>query len=221
MNKKVISKIWAERPPDLHQEVYGQLGNPVDDEVEAWAKRLALAALQAAPAPESTDHGALDYLDELAHHIEGLSTEEERRVGYWGRDTMPCGVAFAGVLHLEATPRSFAALCNGQRFSFVATPSDILGDRGLQIPALRICKRCEKKAHDIEFSVVDEPQSGNDSTLIDWSELDRLSNADRAKYFGKALLAIDDALATAPRNKRLAQVETILMNLGSAENLKV
>ncbi len=147
--------------------------------------------------------------------------KEERRVGFWGRDNMAVGAALDGILHLEAAPDTNTALCNGHQLDYRATPSSILGDRGYVISRLRICARCEKKARDIAFSVVDEPQSGNDSTLIDWGELDRLSNADRAKYFEKALLAIDDALATAPRNKRLAQVETILMNLGSAENLKV
>ena len=72
--------------------------------------------------------------------------QAERRVGYWGRDTTPIAVAFSGVLHLEAEPRSFTALCNGQRFSSCTSPSNILGNRGYQIRALRICKRCEKKA---------------------------------------------------------------------------
>lgn len=70
----------------------------------------------------------------------------ERRVGYWGRDTVPVGVAFTGVLHLEAEPQGFAALCNGKRFNSCAPPSSILADPGYQIWKLRICKRCVKKA---------------------------------------------------------------------------
>ena len=76
---ETIRKIWNERPQDIHQEVYGQLGPSADDDVEAWGRRLALATLQAAPGPDSTDHGALDYRDELQRIIEGLggATKEE------------------------------------------------------------------------------------------------------------------------------------------------
>ena len=74
--------------------------------------------------------------------------QEERRVGYWGRDEVPVAVSLAGVLHLEAEPRSFTALCNDKRFGYVTTPAYILEDVGMRIRALRICKRCEKKQGD-------------------------------------------------------------------------
>lgn len=73
MNEE-IRKIWDERPQDLYEEVYGALGNPMDEDVEAWGRRLALATLQAAPQPDSTDHGGLDYRDKLQHFIETLGT---------------------------------------------------------------------------------------------------------------------------------------------------
>ena len=71
----IIREIWDERPQGIHYEVYQQLGNPADDDVEAWGKRLALAALQSSPQPDSTDHGALDYCDELQRFIETLGTD--------------------------------------------------------------------------------------------------------------------------------------------------
>ena len=71
---------------------------------------------------------------------------EERRVGYWGRDTVPVGAALAGILHWEAEPSSFTALCNDERFGYCTSPSSILEDPGYRIRSLRICKRCEKKA---------------------------------------------------------------------------
>lgn len=61
----------------------------------------------------------------------------------------------------------------------------------------------------------------DDNTLIDWSKLDRLAAAEREAYLRKALEQIDDALSAPDRNHRLAKVETILMNLGSDENLKI
>ena len=70
-------------------------------------------------------------------------TKEERRVGYWGRDTMAVGAALAGILHLEAEPRSFTALCNGKSFDYCTAMSRIFTD--MAIRRLRICKRCEMK----------------------------------------------------------------------------
>lgn len=74
---EIIRKIWDERPQNLHEEIYGQLGNPADDDVEDWGRRLALAALQEAPEPEPSDHGALDYRDELQRFIETLGQETD------------------------------------------------------------------------------------------------------------------------------------------------
>ena len=71
--------------------------------------------------------------------------KKERRVGYWGRDEVPVAVSLAGVLHLEAVPSSFTALCNGKRFGYVTTPAHILEDEGMRIRALRICRRCEMR----------------------------------------------------------------------------
>ena len=76
----------------------------------------------------------------------GQIVAEERRVGYWGRDTMAVGAALHGILHLEAEPRSGTALCNDRQLDYRITPSNILSDRGLQITKIRICKRCERKA---------------------------------------------------------------------------
>lgn len=71
---------------------------------------------------------------------------DEQRVGYWGKDDIPIGVAFAGVLHLEFSPGSFTAVCQpGRRFSAVSVPSILLTAKGYQIPKLRICKRCERR----------------------------------------------------------------------------
>jgi hypothetical protein len=72
-----IRKIWDDRPQPLHEEVYGQLGNPADEDVEDWGRRLALAVLQEAPAPEPSDHGALDYRDALQRFVEGLGQETD------------------------------------------------------------------------------------------------------------------------------------------------
>lgn len=70
---------------------------------------------------------------------------EARRVGFWGRDNMAVAVALCGVLHLEAAPKSFTALCNDKRFGYCTYPASILEDHGYMIRTLRICKRCEKK----------------------------------------------------------------------------
>ncbi len=150
-----------------------------------------------------------------------MTEKEDRRVGFWGRDNIAVEAALGGILHLEAAPDTNTALCNGHQLDYRAYPSHILGDRGYVISRLRICTRCEKKARDIEFSVVDEPQSGDDSTLIDWSELGRLAPTEREAYLRKALEQIDDVVATAPRGARMAKVEMILMHLGTDENLKI
>ncbi len=143
-----------------------------------------------------------------------MTEKEERRVGYWGRDNIAVGAALGGVLHLEAAPPGSTALCNGKSFTYVTDPKSILEDRGMVIATLRICKHCEKKARDIAFSVVDEPQSGDDSTLIDWGAVGRMAPTVREAHLREALERIDDALVKSARGKRLARVETILMNLG-------
>ena len=95
-----------------------------------WDRKRGLPAIMAA----------------LRTHMKRMhSSREERRVGYWGRDDTPVGVALAGILHLEAEPRSFTALCNDQELDSCWPPSRILEDPGYQIRTLRICKRCEKK----------------------------------------------------------------------------
>ena len=71
---------------------------------------------------------------------------EVRRVGFWGRDDVAAAGSLAGVLHLEAAPHSFTALCNDKRFGWCITPASILEDRDMRIRELRICKRCSKRA---------------------------------------------------------------------------
>ena len=68
----------------------------------------------------------------------------KRRVGYFGKATVPVGVAFAGILHLERERLSFMSLCN-RRLEMMADPDDLLTDRGYLIKKLTICKRCLAK----------------------------------------------------------------------------
>ncbi len=74
---------------------------------------------------------------------------DERYVGYFGQDNVSVAVAFAGVLHWEAEPKSATGLCQpNRRFSMRSTPSALLGDKGYVIAKLRICKKCARLASD-------------------------------------------------------------------------
>lgn len=61
----------------------------------------------------------------------------------------------------------------------------------------------------------------DDCTLIEWSRLDRLAPIERARYYEKALEEIDNVLATANRDQRIAKIEEHLKELGTEEHLKV
>ena len=69
----------------------------------------------------------------------------KRRVGFFGKEDVPVGVAFAGILHLEREPFSFMSLCN-RRLETMANPDTLLADSGYVIKELTICKRCQAKS---------------------------------------------------------------------------
>ncbi len=80
------------------------------------------------------------------NNCEHVAEEVNRRVGFYGKENVPVGVAFAGILHLEGTPLSFMSLCN-RRLAMMADPDELLNDRGYVIKELNICKRCSTKAN--------------------------------------------------------------------------
>ena len=80
------------------------------------------------------------------NNCEHITEEVKRRVGYSGKETVPVGVAFAGILHLESAPRSFMSLCN-RRLTMMANPDELLNDSSYLIKELNICKRCRAKAN--------------------------------------------------------------------------
>ncbi len=68
----------------------------------------------------------------------------KRRVGFSGKDDVPVGVAFEGILHLEREHMSFMSLCN-RRLTMMADPDKLLADKGYLTKELTICKRCHAK----------------------------------------------------------------------------
>lgn len=66
----------------------------------------------------------------------------DRHLGFVGKENVPTGAAFGGILHIEGEGGRFRSLC--ERTLTMSVPEDeLLSDRGyVQGRQLRICKRC-------------------------------------------------------------------------------
>jgi hypothetical protein len=70
----------------------------------------------------------------------------EHRIGYVGKENVPAGAGFGGVLHLERNRYEFVSLCN-QKLTMALDRDRLQNDSGyVDTGTLRICKRCQALA---------------------------------------------------------------------------
>ena len=69
----------------------------------------------------------------------------ERMVGYVGKENMPVGAAWSGIVHWESAAYSRRALCDDRILTMTGDPDKLIQDRGNLVTELKICKRCQAK----------------------------------------------------------------------------